>query len=90
MYLNLYHAIENTANKNTGKLLFMYIQLTGITSDLPIVHWVYVVFMYFLGWYKTVNMYTMGYLTCHLYFLASTHQALFWENTSDLWDIPCY
>ena len=31
----LNHAIENTANKNTGKPLYMYIQWTGITSDLP-------------------------------------------------------
>ena len=50
----LNHAMENRANKNTGKLLFMYIQWTGITSDLPIMHWAYVVFMYFLGCYKTV------------------------------------
>ena len=48
VYLHLYHAIENTANQNAGKLLYIgwysiepfhqSLQFNGITPNLPIVH----------------------------------------------------
>ena len=59
--LYLYHTIENTANYNTGKALYV---LEGIALGLPSVHFAYVALIvlaivFSMTWYKIVVQHSL-------------------------------
>ena len=93
----LYHAIENTANQNTRKPLYI-----RRYSTQPFHHALRsysrrnLVSLFSMAWYKKVTQhflvvyYGMSHLS--LVFCWYTHSpkglCVYRENTSDLWDIP--
>ena len=92
------HAIENTANQNTGKPLPLYVRRYYIQTSHHAPRasgFGCAVRCNFVAWYKIVinalSWYIMEYPTSHLHFLGiriRLKACVYRENTSCSWDIP--
>ena len=85
--MNLCHAIENTANENTGKPL-VYIDHNQLSHRaLQTYSRRNLVSAFSMAWYEIVMEHFLvvyhGYATCHLYFLGILTSLLLRENRSD-------